>query len=43
VDVIDISDVAAHGLENISYRVAEGAGFFAFSCSDFVAVVIRSS
>jgi hypothetical protein len=28
VDVIDISDVAAHGLENISYRVAEGAGFF---------------
>lgn len=43
LDVIDVRDVSADGLENISYRVAEGADFFAFWCSDFHAVTIRSS
>jgi hypothetical protein len=38
LDVIDIRDVATHQLENISYRVAEGEGFFAFWCTDFLAV-----
>jgi hypothetical protein len=42
LDVISIRDVSADGLENISFRVAEGGGFFAFSCSDFFAVVQRS-
>jgi hypothetical protein len=43
LDVIDIRDVAADGLENINYRVAEGAGFFAFWCSDFFATAIRGN
>jgi hypothetical protein len=43
LDVIDISEVAAHQLENINYRVAEGSGFFTFWCSDFVAVAIRDN
>ncbi len=42
LDVIEVSDVAAHGLEGVSFRVAEGAGFFALSCSDFHAVAIRA-
>lgn len=37
------SSAVAHGLENISYRVAEGAGVFAFSCSAFFAVAIRGN
>lgn len=41
LDVIDVSDVSAHGLENICFRVAEGEGLFAFSCSDFFAVMLR--
>ncbi|WP_410785120.1 hypothetical protein [Kribbella sp. C-35] len=41
LDVIDVRDIATHQLENISYRVAEGEGFFAFWCSDFFAVVTR--
>jgi hypothetical protein len=41
LDAIDVSEVAARGLENVTFRVAEGAGFFAFSCSDFFAVAIR--
>ncbi|TDU91874.1 hypothetical protein EV138_5487 [Kribbella voronezhensis] len=41
LDVLDVSDVAADGFENIGCRVAEGAGFFAFSCSGFFAVVVR--
>jgi hypothetical protein len=43
MDVIDISDVAAHQLENINYRVTEGEGFFAFWCSEFCAVAIRGN
>jgi hypothetical protein len=43
LDVIDIRDVSADGLENISYRVAEGAGFFAFWCSEFFATAIRGT
>ncbi len=42
LDVIDIRDESADGLENIRYRVAEGAGFFAFWCSEFFATAIRS-
>jgi hypothetical protein len=41
LDVIGIRDVSADGLENVSYRVAEDSGFFAFWCSEFFAVVIR--
>ncbi|ONI71843.1 hypothetical protein BWI15_17095 [Kribbella sp. ALI-6-A] len=43
LDVVDIAEVAAHQLENINYRVAEGSGFFAFWCSDFIAVAIRDN
>jgi hypothetical protein len=43
LDVVDISDVSAHGLESVRFRVAEGAGFFAFSCADFLAVAIREN
>ena len=43
LDVIDISDVATHQLEDISYRVAEGEDFFTFWCSDFFALVTRDN
>ena len=43
LDVLDISDVSTYGLENISFRVAEGQGFFSFSCSDFFAVTFREA
>ncbi|MGQ0843615.1 MAG: hypothetical protein ACT4QF_05730 [Sporichthyaceae bacterium] len=43
LDVVEIGDVSAHGLEDISFRVAEGAGFFAFSCREFFAVAIRET
>lgn len=38
-DVIDISDLSDRGLEDLSFRVAEGAGMFAFSCREFTARV----
>ena len=43
LDVLDIRDASADGLENISYRVADGADFFSLWCSDFFAVVILDS
>jgi hypothetical protein len=41
LDGIGISDVSADGLEKISYRVAEDAGFFAFWCREFFATTTR--
>ena len=43
VDVIAIADVSDQGLEDIRYRVSEGAGFFAFSCGDFHADVEKAT
>jgi hypothetical protein len=39
VDVVDIRDITNHGLEDIRYRVSEGEGLFAFSCTDFRATL----
>lgn|SRR5487761_1709387 len=38
-DVIEISDISERGMEELCFRVAEGAGMFAFSCREFTATV----
>jgi hypothetical protein len=38
-DLVEIRDISSRGLEGLVYRVAEAAGFFAFSCRDFEASV----
>jgi hypothetical protein len=37
LDVIQISDLTHRGMEDLRYRVSEGAGMFAFSCRAFTA------
>jgi hypothetical protein len=39
LDVVEITDISDRGLEEPALRVHEGAGFFAFSCHDFTAIV----
>ena len=39
LDVVQIRDISDRGWEDLSFRVDEGSGFFAFSCRDFTAVV----
>jgi hypothetical protein len=38
VDVVEITDMSSRGLEDLVYRVHEGAGLFAFSCREFEAI-----
>ncbi|MDQ6946007.1 MAG: hypothetical protein M3256_06970 [Actinomycetota bacterium] len=38
-DVIEVSDISDRGMEDLYFRVSEGAGMFAFSCRAFTATV----
>jgi hypothetical protein len=35
VDVVEITDISDRGMEDLAFRVHEGAGLFAFSCRAF--------